>query len=39
MRPYIISYMMISVDGRIDCPMVGFLIVKTNKYRDKKGEG
>ena len=22
MKPYIISHMMISVDGRIDCPMV-----------------
>ena len=22
MRPYIISHMMTSVDGRIDCPMV-----------------
>lgn len=38
MKPYIISHMMTSVDGRIDCQMVGFLIVK-NKYRDKKGEG
>ena len=25
MRPYIISHMMTSVDGRIDCPMVGQL--------------
>lgn len=30
MRPYIISHMMTSVDGRIDCPMVGQL--STDEY-------
>ena len=30
MKPYIISHMMISVDGRIDCPMVGQL--STDEY-------
>ena len=30
MKPYIISHMMTSVDGRIDCPMVGQL--STDEY-------
>lgn len=30
MKPYIISHMMTSVDGRIDCPMVGKL--STDEY-------
>lgn len=25
MKPYIITHMMTSVDGRIDCPMVAYL--------------
>ena len=30
MKPYIITHMMTSVDGRIDCPMVGQL--STDEY-------
>lgn len=30
MKPYMISHMMTSVDGRIDCPMIGQL--STDEY-------
>lgn len=30
MKPYMISHMMTSVDGRIDCPMIGLL--STDEY-------
>ncbi len=35
MKPYIITHMMTSVDGRIDCPMVGQLSTDEYSYKLK----